>query len=42
MLIDDRDPKALCTQCETARVGQLTWECIEQGPPVWRVRIGKI
>ncbi len=42
MLVDDRDPGALCTECQIARAGQLVWEYLEKGPPVWRVRISKV
>lgn len=41
MLVNDHDPKPLFYQFSAERPGQFTWEYVEQGPEVWRVRIGK-
>lgn len=40
-LINDHDPRPLFYQFSAERPGQFTWEYLEQGPEVWRVRIGK-
>jgi len=41
MLINDHDPKPLYYQFQAEHTGQFEWEYLEQGPQVWRVRIGK-
>lgn len=41
ILINDHDPKPLYYQFEAERKGQFTWEYLEQGPEVWRVRLGR-
>lgn len=41
VLVNDHDPKPLYYQFSFERSGQFTWEYLEQGPEVWRVRIGK-
>lgn len=41
ILINDHDPKPLYYQFAFEHKDQFTWEPIEQGPEVWRVRIGK-
>lgn len=41
VLINDHDPRPLFYQFSVERPGQFTWEYLEQGPEVWRVRIGK-
>lgn len=40
-LVNDHDPKPLYYQFSYERAGEFTWEYVEQGPTVWRVRIGK-
>lgn len=40
-LINDHDPKPLYYQLVAEYQGQLVWEYLEQGPEVWRVRVGK-
>lgn len=40
-LVNDHDPKPLYYQFAAELPGQFTWEYLEQGPEVWRVRIGK-
>lgn len=40
-LVNDHDPKPLYYQLQAERPGQLDWEYLEQGPDVWRVRVGK-
>lgn len=40
-LTNDHDPKPLYYQFQAERNGQVTWEYLEAGPEVWRVRIGR-
>jgi len=40
-LVNDHDPKPLYYQFAAEYQGKFTWEYLEQGPEVWRVRIGK-
>jgi uncharacterized protein (DUF2249 family) len=40
-LRNDHDPKPLYYQFAAERAGQFTWDYLEQGPEVWRVRIGR-
>jgi len=42
VLVNDHDPKPLYYEFHYERQGQFTWEYLEQGPEVWRVRIGKV
>lgn len=41
-LVNDHDPKPLYYQLNAEYQGQLLWEYLEQGPEVWRVRMGKM
>ena len=41
LLINDHDPKPLYYQFQAERPGEVDWQYVEQGPEVWRVRIGK-
>lgn len=41
VLINDHDPKPLQYQLAAEHPGNYTWDYLEQGPQVWRVRIGK-
>ena len=41
LLINDHDPKPLFYQFQAEANGQFTWDYLENGPDVWRVRIGK-
>ena len=41
VLVNDHDPKPLRYQFEAEHPGEFTWDTIESGPEVWRVRIGK-
>lgn len=41
VLVNDHDPKPLRYQFEAEHAGQFTWDSIEAGPRVWRVRIGR-
>lgn len=41
VLVNDHDPKPLFYQFKFEYEGQFTWDYLEQGPTVWRVRIGR-
>jgi uncharacterized protein (DUF2249 family) len=41
VLVNDHDPKPLRYQFEAENAGEFTWEYLEEGPEVWRVRIGR-
>jgi AhpD family alkylhydroperoxidase len=40
-LVNDHDPKPLSYQFAAERPGAFTWDSLEEGPEVWRVRIGR-
>lgn len=42
ILVNDHDPKPLYYQLNFEHAGQFAWDYLEEGPEVWRVRIGKI
>src|SRR6185437_9905375 len=41
VLVNDHDPKPLYYQFEAEHAADFTWEYLESGPTVWRVRIGR-
>ncbi len=41
VLINDHDPRPLFYQFQAEHSGQFSWDYLEQGPEVWRVRIGR-
>lgn len=41
VLVNDHDPKPLYYQLAAEHPDQFTWDYLEQGPEVWRVRIGR-
>ena len=41
VLVNDHDPKPLWYQFEAEYAGVYSWDYLEQGPEVWRVRIGR-
>ena len=41
VLVNDHDPKPLRYQFEAEHQGRFTWDVLEAGPTVWRVRIGR-
>lgn len=41
VLVNDHDPKPLRYQFEAEHPAQFTWDYVETGPQVWRVRIGR-
>ena len=40
-LVNDHDPKPLSYQFDAEHKDQFTWDYLEEGPEVWRVRIGR-
>ena len=42
VLINDHDPRPLFYQFQAELTGTFSWEYLENGPDVWRVRIGKV
>lgn len=42
ILINDHDPKPLKYQFDAEYTGEFTWNYLESGPSVWRVRIGRV
>lgn len=40
-LVNDHDPKPLYYQFQAELGSPFDWEYLEQGPEVWRVRIGR-
>jgi len=41
VLVNDHDPKPLWYQFEAEYKDAYAWDYLEQGPDVWRVRIGR-
>ncbi|MEZ5098641.1 MAG: DUF2249 domain-containing protein [Thermoleophilia bacterium] len=41
VLVNDHDPRPLRYQFEAEHTGTFTWDYLEEGPEVWRVRIGR-
>ncbi len=41
ILKNDHDPVPLKYQFEAEQNGKFSWEYIEQGPEIWKVKIGK-
>ncbi|MCE7986382.1 MAG: DUF2249 domain-containing protein [Caldilinea sp. CFX5] len=41
LLVNDHDPKPLYYQFAFEHKDEFSWAYLEQGPDVWRVRIGK-
>ncbi|HEX7067137.1 MAG TPA: DUF2249 domain-containing protein [Candidatus Limnocylindria bacterium] len=41
VLVNDHDPKPLYYQFAAENAGEFSWDYLEQGPEVWRVRIGR-
>jgi uncharacterized protein (DUF2249 family) len=42
ILVNDHDPQPLRYQFEAQHPGEFTWDYVESGPEVWRVRIGRL
>ncbi len=41
VLVNDHDPKPLYYHFQAELKGTFSWEYLENGPEVWRVKIGK-
>ncbi|HET8930574.1 MAG TPA: DUF2249 domain-containing protein [Acidimicrobiales bacterium] len=41
VLVNDHDPKPLYYQFDAEYTGRFSWDYQEEGPEVWKVRIGK-
>jgi uncharacterized protein (DUF2249 family) len=41
VLVNDHDPKPLYYQLAAEQGGTFSWDYLEQGPEVWRVRIAR-
>jgi uncharacterized protein (DUF2249 family) len=41
-LVNDHDPRPLYHQLQAEMPGRFSWNYLECGPGVWRVRIGKL
>lgn len=39
VLVDDRDPRPLCSQFDAELRRTFEWEYLEHGPAIWRVRV---
>jgi uncharacterized protein (DUF2249 family) len=42
ILVNDHDPFPLRYQFEHEHPGEFSWDYVEQGPAVWRVRIARV
>jgi uncharacterized protein (DUF2249 family) len=42
VLVNDHDPKPLRYQFEAQHAGAYSWDYLEAGPTVWRVRIARL
>jgi uncharacterized protein (DUF2249 family) len=42
VLVNDHDPKPLWYQFDAEHKGEFSWDTLENGPEVWRVRIGRV
>lgn len=41
VLVDDRDPAPMHARIDDEQPGELRWEILDTGPPVWAVRVGR-
>ena len=41
-LVNDHDPRPLYDQMQAEQPGRFSWDYVENGPDVWRVRIVKL
>ena len=41
LLVNDHDPKPLFYQFQAEHGGEFSWQYLEEGPEVWKVRIGR-
>jgi uncharacterized protein (DUF2249 family) len=42
VIVNDHDPKPLWYQFAAEHAGEFIWDALEEGPEVWRVRIGRV
>lgn len=42
VLVNDHDPRPLYYQFQAEYIGQFSWDYLEKGPAVWKVRVGHI
>ncbi|MGH9105608.1 MAG: DUF2249 domain-containing protein [Acidimicrobiales bacterium] len=42
VLIDDNDPVLVHHQLEARHDGEVGWELLQAGPPLWRARVGRL
>jgi uncharacterized protein (DUF2249 family) len=42
VLVNDHDPKPLYYQLAAENAGEFSWDYVEEGPEVWRVRISRL
>jgi uncharacterized protein (DUF2249 family) len=42
VLVNDHDPKPLYYRFEAEHSGEFDWDYLEEGPEVWKVRIGRV
>jgi len=42
VLVNDHDPKPLYYQFAAEHAGQFSWDYLQSGPEVWKVRIGRV
>jgi uncharacterized protein (DUF2249 family) len=42
VLVNDHDPKPLYYQLAAENAGEFSWDYLDEGPEVWRVRIGRL
>lgn len=42
ILKNDHDPVPLKYQFEAEKKGEYSWEYIEEGPEIWKVKIGRM
>jgi uncharacterized protein (DUF2249 family)/iron-sulfur cluster repair protein YtfE (RIC family) len=42
VLVNDHDPRPLRYQFEAQHAGEYTWDYLDAGPEIWRVRIGRV
>ena len=41
VIVNDHDPTPLRYQFEAQHAGEFTWDYLESGPKMWRVRVGR-
>ncbi|BAU47934.1 hemerythrin [Sulfurifustis variabilis] len=42
LLVNDHDPKPLYYQFQAEHASRFSWQYLEQGPEIWKVRIGRV